>query len=528
MTHSLGQGFLRGAHGLLEPTSVQLPLHMHSSEPALLDRQPAQRGSEIDRPERRLLKNIGALAGSQVVTWSLTLAWSVIVPRTIGPRGMGEITIAQASTSILGVAVGLGMTTLITKEVALDRSRASWLAGTAMLVRMALVVPAVGVLAVYAELGRFGTEQRMILGFYAGVMLLQSLAGPLQAAFQGIERMGYLALSDMVSKAGLTILGIVLVLSGMGVLSLAVLACVVAGVVLVLSLLWTRQHYPLNFNLQVKRVRHLVVGSLPYWVSSVLYFVYVWIDSVILSLLAPAAVVGSYGVASTLFGTTLFVPVILSTAWLPRLVAEFSSDREQFIAQSRRLMEIVMILSLPVTAGTLLITSAVVPWVYGAKFANAIGPLLILGISAPATYLNVVAWQAMVASNRQAVWIKVMAATTTFNPFLNLLLIPFFQYRFANGAIGAAAALLVTEVAMAAMALVLLREVLVRQTFLRIGRGLVATGGMAILVYMASPLGIAAQVAIGVAAFAILAVAISALSLEELRELIRLARGRMS
>lgn len=79
---------------------------------------------------------------------------------------------------------------------------------------------------------------------------------------------------------------------------------------------------------------------------------------------------------------------------------------------------------------------------------------------------------------------------------------------------------------MAVAALVLLRDALVARTILRIGRGLVATGGMAVLVYLAGPLGIAAQVMTGIATFAILAMALSALSLDELKELIRLVRGR--
>ena len=40
--------------------------------------------------------NISALAGGQVVTWSMSLAWTLVVSRLLGPAGMGLLVTATS------------------------------------------------------------------------------------------------------------------------------------------------------------------------------------------------------------------------------------------------------------------------------------------------------------------------------------------------------------------------------------------------------------------------------------------------
>ena len=61
----------------------------------------------------RFLRNIAVLGGTQVVTWALTLAWTVVVPRAVGPTGIGELTTAMAVTSIAATVLELGLAVLL-------------------------------------------------------------------------------------------------------------------------------------------------------------------------------------------------------------------------------------------------------------------------------------------------------------------------------------------------------------------------------------------------------------------------------
>src|SRR4051812_24681993 len=80
----------------------------------------------------RLGRNVGALAGGQVVTWTMTLIWTLVVPRALGPEGFGVIMAAIAITGIFNVVLGLGTRNYLVREIAADQDQASRLLGTAV------------------------------------------------------------------------------------------------------------------------------------------------------------------------------------------------------------------------------------------------------------------------------------------------------------------------------------------------------------------------------------------------------------
>src|SRR6202022_4696648 len=116
----------------------------------------------------------------------------------------------------------------------------------------------------------------------------------------------------------------------------------------------------------------------------------------------------------------------------------FVRGNDHLRAAARPALEIVLILSLPVATGAALTAGQLVPMLYGGGFAEAGTVLGILALAVPAIYFHVMAYQVLVAMNRQITWTKVLAGATVVNIALNLMLIPFFQGRVQNGAIGAA------------------------------------------------------------------------------------------
>ena len=77
--------------------------------------------------------------------------------------------------------------------------------------------------------------------------------------------------------------------------------------------------------------------------------VYTWIDTVMLSLMTRDEVVGWYSVPTKLLGALVFLPVIISTAWAPRLVRAFEDSEEALKQAAAPPIELVMVLSLPVS-----------------------------------------------------------------------------------------------------------------------------------------------------------------------------------
>jgi O-antigen/teichoic acid export membrane protein len=463
----------------------------------------------------RIARNFAVLAGSQFVTWTLTLVWTIFVPRALHPEGIGELTAAQAVTGMVFVLAGLGVGTLLVKDIAREHDRAPSLIGSAILVRAGFVLPSLAIIAVFLWISRFGPEQTLVIWLATGTMVFGMFIQVFQSAFQGIERMEYIAYSDMLSKAVASIAAIAMVIIGFRVVGLMKMSLIITAAALLLLVWWSRGKFSINWKPDPTLIRHVVVASLPYWTTGMVLTFYMWIDSVMLSVMTSSTVVGWYGVPTRIFNSVLFLPVILGTAMLPRLSAAFRESPAAMANVGKPALELIIVLSLPVAVGSTMIAQPFITDLYGPLFAPATRVLMILGLTVPPTYFNILANQVLVASNRQVAWTKVMVAAAVINPLLNLVLIRYCQEHFQNGAIGAALSLMTTELGMAAAGLYLLPRMLNFSSILRFLRALCATGGMALAVWVSSSYGLIIELGTGAAVFAVLILVLRVLNRDE-------------
>src|SRR5438105_6020491 len=296
----------------------------------------------------RIGRNIAALASGQLITWSMALLWTVVVPRALGPAGMGVIVTALSVTGVFGILLGLGTRNYLVREIVVNPSAAPRLVGTGLGLRLLLTPLFVVAIVVYAQVANYRHDATIVLYLAAGAAVLILLAEPLQAGFQAIERMKYLAYSDVIGKSSQGFLGLALVMIGFRAIGLTASSVVVAAVVVVLDVYWLSRYLHIDVRTSLREIAGMVKHSLAFWAMGLFFMIYLWIDSVMLSLMTRPEVVGWYGVPTKLFMTLMFAPAILSTAWLPRLVSAFEESPDRLRAVARAPVELVFVLSLPI------------------------------------------------------------------------------------------------------------------------------------------------------------------------------------
>jgi PST family polysaccharide transporter len=470
------------------------------------------------RAPSRIGRNLAALGTGQIVTWTMTCAWTLVVPRLIGPAGMGLIVSAWSITGILAIALGLGTRNYLVRAIVVDRSRATGLLATATVLRLLLSPLFLTAVVAYAQFAGDGPNGRLVLYLAAGATIFTLLAEPMQAAFQAIERMEYLAYSDVVSKSAQGLLGIALAVLGFGAVGFAGCWMVMSAVVILLDILWLRRYMRLEVRSNVKRLVSMVRESVSYWAFGLFFMVYLWIDAAMLSLLTNSTVVGWYGVPTKLFQTMMFVPVILSTAWLPRLVSAFEESPQKLHRLARTPIELVLLLGLPIAGAIAAAAGPIVHILYGAAYGNSVPVMVILGLCIPPMYLNIMFGQVLNAAKRQTVWTWAMVGATVVNPAANAVLIPVTQARFHNGAIGAAISLLVTELLIAGFGFAFLgRAVIARHAGRRLALTAVASIAMWSVAFVLRGLGTVPSLAAAGVTFVVLAAIFRLVTPEERR-----------
>ena len=477
----------------------------------------------------KMRRNVTVLASAQLITWTMTLAWTLVVPRALGPSGLGTIMTAWAVTGILGVVLGLGTRNYLVRESVVRPNSAPGLIGTALVLRVVLSPLLIVSAVVYGQIVGWGHDAEIVLFLAAAATIFVQIAEPLQAGFQATERMEYLAYSDIISKSGQGLVGIVVVLLGFGTIGVTACWAVMTGVVVVLDLYWLRSLVRIDLRTNLQRMVSLAKASLPYWAFGVFFMLYLWIDFVMLSLLTSEEVVGWYAVPTRLFQTLMFLPVAVSTAWLPHFVRGFEEGDWKLKEAARQPIELVLLLSLPIAVLTAVEADPVIHLLYGEAYAHAVPVMAILGLCIPAMYMNIMLSQVLIAMNRQASWTWVMAVTTIINPLFNLALIPLTQNRYGNGAIGAAISLLLTEIVVVAAGVWLIgRRVFDGGSVRRTALGLVAaTGAGAAAYFTEAMIGWVASIAIGVLAFVVAAAVLRVFTAAEI-DLMRQGLRRVS
>lgn len=475
----------------------------------------------------RVARNLGVLAGGQLITWTMTMVWTLIVPRALGPVGLGIVVSAQSVAGVLGIVLGLGTRQYLVREMVLLPDQGSKLVGTAIVLRLMLVPLVGGAAVLWAYFAHYSEDAAVVLYLITGMTIFNLLSEPMQAGFQAIERMKYLALADVINKSAQSVIGIALVIIGLRAVGIAASMAAITGCVVILNIVWLRRFLSIDVKTSGRRLVSMTKESFTFWAFGLFAFIYFWIDTIMLTLMTSSHVVGWYGSTTQVLQTLMFLPVLVSTVWLPRLVSAASRSRRELITLARTPVECVLVISVPVAAGTALIAPSLIDVVFGPAFAHAVPVLILLACCIPPLYLNIMLAQVLLAEKRQAIWTIVMAGAAVFNPMVNLILIPYTQRHFQNGAVGAAVCLVLTEVLMDAVGLILVgRHVFTRSSIRRCALAMVASAGMWGAAYATKSLGSALSLLAGGLALVVLVGALRILNPEEIA-LLRKSVGRL-
>ena len=410
--------------------------------------------------KQRIATNLLVMGTGQVATSIISALYLVVISRYFGPIRLGELLLATAIGAVVSTFIGLGMEPLITRTVARDAQRAGALSGAAVVVRLALGIPAFGTVFLFVHLAHFNGETRLVSYLYVIGVVLSSCGRVLYATFQAHERMSLPTASKVAGNMlGLEIAGIVMWRRG-GVVLFATLDVLGDLILLGLNLRWMRQFARIIWRVSLHDIREVTVGSLAFWSTGILLSFYTYVDTVILGTLAGSAAVGQYGPATRLFGVALVLPGIIGAVTAPllsRLGVEAGAD---FTRVGRKTLVLLVTAAVPLTIGLASFAHPLITTIYGASYRAAVPVLVVLSLSILPMFLNVQFSQVLTARDQQWRWTIAMGLGCVVNPILNLLLIPWTLHSLHNGAIGAAWALLGTELLQMVFGAVCLRAML--------------------------------------------------------------------
>ena len=431
-------------------------------------------------PRRSIARNVVSLLLGQIGTMAISIVISAIIGRFLGAASLGMLYLVMASINFAGIFVEWGQQGYLVAEVAKFRERSGELIGTALVARFILAIVSYALVALCARLLGHGPEVRSLLVLMAVCVVPGNLATTLAQGFRGHDRMELEAITNIVNSAcNLAFLLVAMKMHG-GLQSVMLAAGGAATVSLVLALLLTRKVRMPRLHVNWQRLRDILAGGAPFVFFNLALSGHPYVDANLLAMLASPSVVGWYAAAQRFVGILIFPAGIAGVALYPTL-ARFAGDASALRSKARDALRLVLMLGALASAGTALYADGAVSLVFRRDgFEPAIDVLRALAPYLFLMFVNILLGSAILAIGRaRAAFTVAKFVALTVGGLLDVILIPYFETRYGNGAIGLAIALSVAELVMTVAALRLAPDGIIERGHWRLaGAALVSAAAM--------------------------------------------------
>jgi O-antigen/teichoic acid export membrane protein len=396
----------------------------------------------------------------------LTLGNSVILARVLGVERLGEYAYAMGLAALFGLLPNMGISTVVTRAIARDPVEGNGVFRVALRAQMLLVGLVFGVITVFAALLPGQPVPLMYVGLAAAQLALGTLSWPYLAVLGGRARYDSLAKAELATGVvGTTTLLVAAVLDG-GVRAFLVAHVLAAGIAVLIARQAAAPFLTAS-GTQIMTLRTLFRQGAPFGAGAAVQSLYTRLDILFLGQMASTVALGLYSAAYKPINMTVYFGGTIAGALFPLMVqTQKGLAPESFIRVLRGLGATGPAMALLFTglAGPLLQV------LYGAEFTPATPILIVLAWSAAVNWLYAPLGVALQARGWEHWWLAGLGVGLVVNLSGNLWGIPRW------GAVGAAMATLVSEVALLGFATVLiLRELSSLPSFRPVLGGLVAT-----------------------------------------------------
>ncbi len=349
--------------------------------------------------------------------------------RYLGAEGFGVLSFALAFTGMFGVFTDLGLSMLTTREIAKDKSQVDKYIGNIAPMKIVLVVITFILVALAINFSGYPEKTIEVIYLVALSVIFAAFTNMFNSIFQAFEEMEYISIGRIISSV-LMLLGVLIGMKqGFDVVGFASIYFIVSAVVLIYCL----AVYVRKFDLPKIKVdlifwRNISKEAVPFAITGISINIYLWINTIMLSLLKGDEVVGWYNAAYRLILFLLFIPIIFNNSVFPVMSKYFISSKNSLKLSFEKLFKLMVLFGLPLGIGTTILADKIILLIYGEQFDNSIIVLQLLIWSLVLIFTRSAFERLLESSNKQVLVTKIFIVGAIFSIVANLILIPKYSY----------------------------------------------------------------------------------------------------
>lgn len=390
---------------------------------------------------RKIGANMAAAVGGKAIIAVTGVATVAIMTRQLGVADYGILRTALTFVLFPATFANLGLNYIMLREVAVDTARADRIVSAALGLRLVA-----GALFLAAGLGvtfliPWSPLVRLTI-LIASVGMLAYIGNEIVTGVLQWQLRQELAILAEVLGAVATLAGVVLATRlGLGVLAMTTVSTV--GFLVTFLLAWSLAARLRSVRPIVDREIWwlLVRPGLPLAASAWFTLVSLRGDTLLLSLMKPAAEVGFYGVATKIYEVGLQLPILFGGLLMP-LFARSANDPGRLRTQIAGALHVLVVVGIAIVLALGFFARDIVMLLAGPAFVPSTLAVQIAGVSLALAGVSAALRYAAVAQGRQMRLMVIDGVTAALAVITYVCLIPTWSF------VGAAAGTLVVEVIM--------------------------------------------------------------------------------
>jgi len=390
-----------------------------------------------------IAKNTSYLTLALILQKVISFTYFTLVARSLGPENLGVYYFAISFTTIFAIFIDLGLINVLTREVAKDRDKAENLLGNVLTIKIPLaLISILGVAIIINLLGK--PELAIYLVYLSSIsMILDSFTTTFFAVIRGCHNLKFESIASIIFQFIVLIFGLSALYLGLGlyyIMGALVLASIFNFFYSAL-VLWRKMHIKIKPSYDPVLIKLIIKISIPFGLYAIFQRVYMYLDSVLLSILAGNVYVGLYQVAFKIIFALQFLPLAFMASLYPAMSYYWKNNKEQLNISFERAINYLIIISLPISFGIVILADKIT-LIFKSDFNEATLPLQIAIIALVFIFLNFPIGALLNACDKQKINTINMGIVMIASVILNIILIPRYQ------AVGASITVLATNALM--------------------------------------------------------------------------------
>jgi O-antigen/teichoic acid export membrane protein len=404
---------------------------------------------------RTVARNTMMLVLAQALGIPLSMVLNAVMARKLGPEGLGHYYLATTFAGYAFLFVEWGLGSLIPRKVAQQRDQAGAVLGGALLWRIGSAPVFSGVLILIAAVVYHVWGVQKYNGDFQ-IALVLACAGSALCLWwrtcgdvvRGFERADVSATSQVTWQIINAILMTGVLVAG-GNLHLAMAAGVLAAALPLVPVWRSLKGVGIGrLTVDVANTRSLLKEAVPFLMLSLILASQPNIDAAFLSVMSSDKVLGWHAAAKKLVGVLVTPAGALIGALYPTLSRLYTESQDEYRKTARSAIRASVAMTMPLAVSCVMYAEIGIRLFNKESFAPAEQNLQILSLFVMLMYVTMTMGCILAAAGRQRPWTAVAFACVVVTLIADPLLIPYFQRRYGNGALGANIANVANELVM--------------------------------------------------------------------------------